>query len=162
MRFSYSIPAALFCCLLFAAHAGHAVDAPDYVEIRHAGDEDHPIFSLVLVTDGAAATVPRARKVTRYYLASRRFFDAVAGHVMSEAPRYQSALKEPPGRGTFQVTWKTSKGSGRYFVLPSESCAYLATLAKGTGNTARDDKGATNFLQDLGQNGRYVGCKGSW
>jgi hypothetical protein len=140
-------------CYVSTAWATSDLQSSEFVRLRHAGDEDHPVPSIVL----SPREIAREEKAewTNYFVVSRRAFNSAALYVANARGRHASVIEEPPRRGTFEVTWKTTTSSGRYFVLPKDSCAFMDELAKAA---IRRDAAATKSLEGLQETKRYVEC----
>jgi hypothetical protein len=143
--------------MVLACVARASAGRGDYIQIRHAGEQDHPIFTLVLVTDRNA--LAESPPLTHYFVVSKTFFQSIAPQVADAQGKFSQPPKEPPLRGTLDITWRIGIGSGRYIVPSSESCSYQEGLRKTARSAGKDDKAARDFLRDLEQNGRYIGCE---
>lgn len=128
------------------------------IELRHVGDEDHPIFTIILQTEPSRAPDAALDRIHRF-LVPMGFFAAALRYVVSVAAAHPTKLVRAPRRGAFEVKWNTANGSGRYFVLSDNSCSFLESFLRVMIGASSTEKAATAAVGDVAQTGRYVGCK---
>jgi hypothetical protein len=130
--------------------------AAEYIQIRHGGEEDHPSIAVIIVPEKNSVPDPRPLR-SHYVVASKGLFASVAKYVVEAKARFSESLKEPPMRGTFEITWRVQGGGERYIVPPRESCRYLRELSAQATREGKE-KAAEQIHREIEQTMGYVSC----
>lgn len=128
----------------------------EYIQIRHAGEEDHPSVTMVVVVDENGLPAPRPLR-THYILVSKALFASVADYVLNARPKYSGSVQGPPKRGTFEVAWQVHADVGRFIVPPLDSCKYLKGLSVRAMQDSKE-KGAAQIRRELEVTMGYGSC----
>jgi hypothetical protein len=126
----------------------------EYVQIRHIGEEDKPVASLIVVSK--TADIPECPPLSVHYFVLRRSaLSRTLAYVTSSSTRFSDS-SGLPRLGTFDVIWRNHKRAGRYLVPSDESCSYLIGF-KGIAT-----RGAPGRLHDaLDGTLRLIDCPGA-
>jgi hypothetical protein len=122
------------------------------ITIRHIGEEDKPVKTIVIVRGDVAAR--HAWGMVSVSL-SPPIYDAVMSYVVGQEKRASAPPGVPPF-GTFEVRWRSNRGAGSYVVASNWSCEYLRRL-NGVGGRKRG-RGVDELINVVDEALKRLGC----
>jgi hypothetical protein len=103
---------------------------PSLVTIRHVGEQDKPIWTLMVVSSARDVPPKTAWDLAQWFAVSRSVMSSLSDFIAEQGKSREADESPWWVTGTFEISWRTSVGSGKY-VVPSEgACPYLADVQR--------------------------------
>jgi hypothetical protein len=100
------------------------------VTIRHIGEQDKPIWTLMIVSSARDLPPKTIHDFGLRFVVSRSVMSSLTDFVAGQAKNHDPDEPRLLPNGTFDVAWRASAGSGTYVVPSEEACPYLADVQR--------------------------------